>query len=122
MTPEIMEPYHPEADRENFPGFSFRRPPKEGPAVLGEIEYPILRCMIDENWHVHNTCYLDMVREILPAETDPESFTELEAAYRKEVKPENGSVIVTYGKEEENTVVRILDKEDRSLHAEFVLR
>ena len=122
LTPEYMDPYEQEADHEAFPGFSFRRPPKEGPEVLKEIEYPILKAMIDENGHVHNTCYLDMVREILPAETDPESLTDLESCYRKEIRPETGHVTVTYGREGEAHVVRILDPADRSLHAEFVLR
>ncbi|MBQ5953164.1 MAG: hypothetical protein IJL47_03855 [Lachnospiraceae bacterium] len=122
LTPEIMDPYQSEPEHQNFPGFKFRRPPKEGPSVLREIEYPILRCMIDENGHVHNTNYLDMVREVLPEELDPEDFTGLEAAYRQEVKPENGSVIVTYGREGDSHIVRILDKEDHSLHAEVVLQ
>lgn len=122
LTPELMDPYRPEPERKNFPGFRFRRPSKEGPAVLAELEYPILRAMIDENGHVHNTCYLDMVREVLPEAVDPESFTELEAAYKQEIKPENRSVLVVYGKEEEQHIVRILDKADRTLHAEFLLK
>ena len=122
LTPEYMDPYEQESDREVFPGESFRRPLKEGPGILRQIEYPILKAMIDENGHVHNTCYLDMVREVLPEGTDPEDFTFLEAAYRKEIKPELGHVTVTYGKSEEGSVVRILDPADGSLHAEFVLR
>ena len=121
LTPEVMDPYEQEPDHEAFPGFSFRRPPKDGPEVLAEIEYPILRAMIDENGHVHNTCYLDMVREVLPADVDPESLNDLESAYKKEIKPDTGHVTVTYGREGEKHVVRILDPADRSLHAEFVL-
>ncbi|MBQ6293895.1 MAG: hypothetical protein IJK77_08510 [Lachnospiraceae bacterium] len=122
LTPEYMDPYEQEADHAVFPGEGFRRPPKEGPEVLRQIDYPILKAMIDENGHVHNTCYLDMVREVLPEETDPESFTFLEAAYKKEVKPDLGRVTVTYGRSEEGCIVRVLDPEDGSLHAEFVLR
>ncbi len=121
LTPEIMDPYEQEPEREVFPGESFRRPPKEGPAVLAEIKYPILKCMIDENGHVHNTSYLDMVREVLPEDVDPESLTRLESSYKKEIKPETGYVIVSYGRENEDHVIRILDPADRSLHAEFVL-
>ena len=62
------------------------------------------------------------VREVLPEELDPEDFTGLEAAYRQEVKPENGSVIVTYGRDGDSHIVRILDKKDHSLHAEVVLQ
>ena len=122
LSPEYMDPYEQEPDHENFPGENFRRPPKEGPEVLRKIDYPILKAMIDENGHVHNTCYLDMVREVLPGELDPEDFTYLESVYKKEIKPETGHVTVTYGKEGEDHVVRILDPADASLHAEFVLR
>ena len=72
--------------------------------------------------HVHNTCYLDMVREVLPEDVDPEDLLYLESCYRKEIRPGAGQVIVTYGREEDAHVVRILDEEDGSLHAEFVLR
>ena len=78
--------------------------------------------MIDENGHVHNTCYLDMVREVLPEKLDPESLTYLESCYRKEIRPGAGRVRVTYGREEDAHIVRILDEEDGSLHAEFVLK
>ena len=122
LTPELMDPYRPEPERKNFPGFRFRRPPKEGPAVLAELEYPILRAMFDENGHVHNTCYLDMVREVLPEGLDPESFKDLEAAYKQEIRKEDRSVLVVYGKEEDWHVVRILDKTDRMLHAEFLMK
>ncbi|MBR4166121.1 MAG: hypothetical protein IKR43_07775 [Lachnospiraceae bacterium] len=122
LSPEYMDPYEQEPDHENFPGEGFRRPPKEGPEVLRKIDYPILKAMIDENGHVHNTCYLDMVREVLPGDVDPEDLLYLESCYRKEIRPGAGQVIVTYGQEEDAHVVRILDEEDGSLHAEFVLR
>ena len=122
LTPEYMDPYEQEENHAVFPGESFRRPPKEGPEVTRQIDYPILKAMIDENGHVHNTCYLDMVREVLPEGTDPESFSHLESCYKKEIKPELGHVGVVYGREGEDHIVRILDPEDGSLHAEFVLR
>lgn len=122
LTPEIMEPYQQEPDREVFPGESFLKPAREVPDVLNEIRYPVLKAMIDENGHVHNTAYLDMVREGLPEELSPESLMSLDSVYKKEIKPETGQVIVTYGRTGAAHVIRILDPTDRSLHAEFVLK
>ena len=86
MTPEIVEPYGPEPERQTFPDYVF---PREAPAFEAErtVSLQMSRSMIDCNDHVHNVAYLDLFTEALPEDEDMDLYSDLTLVYRREIKP-----------------------------------
>lgn len=87
LTPELMDCYGIEPE----PAFppeqdKFDRMRIKVPATR-EATFSITKPMIDCNQHVHNSSYLDLVREALPDAIDQRLFNQLEIAYRHEIAP-----------------------------------
>lgn len=120
ITEEIMAPYESEPDRVNFPDYV----PSKGKApeeydFMGTVK--TMKSMIDCNHHVHNSCYFDLLNEILPETISQNDFNDIEIVYKKEVKPES-EVCVTFkdGEEVSYGVVKSIDGE--TIHSVFILK
>lgn len=120
LTPELMDAYGCEPERQNFPGFRFQRVNKRGSSALSSIEFKVTKAMIDCNHHVHNPAYMDFAAEVLPEGLDTSLFDHLEISYKKEVKP-GETVSVEYAREGEKHMVFVSDPTDGSLHAAIAL-
>ncbi len=120
MTPEIVEPYGPETDRQNFPGYAF---PREAPAFTPErtVTVQVTRAMIDCNDHVHNVAYLDLFAEALPEDEDMDRFNDLTLVYRREIRPRQ-RVTAVYGRAGEERVVLLKEADKDQVHAFLLLR
>lgn len=118
MTPEIVEPYGPEPEKQTFPGYAF---PRECPAFEAErtVEAQVTRSMIDCNDHVHNVAYLDLFTEALPEDEDMDRFNDLTLVYRREIRP-GQRVTAVYGRAGEERVIAL--KEGDLDHAFLLLR
>ena len=120
MTPEIVEPYGPEMDKQNFPGYAF---PREAPAFAPErtVEVQVTRAMIDCNDHVHNVAYLDLFEEALPEDEDMDRFHDLTLVYRREIRPRE-RVAAVYGRAGEERVVVLKEADTDLVHAFLLLK
>ncbi len=120
MTPEIVEPYGLEPDRQNFPEYVF---PREAPAFLPErtVTVAVSRAMIDCNDHVHNTAYMDLFSEALPENEDMDRFNDLTLVYRREIRPRE-QVEVSWGKAGEERIVLIREAGTELVHAFLLLK
>ena len=120
MTPEIVEPYGPETDKQNFPGYAF---PREAPAFAPErtVEVQVTRAMIDCNDHVHNVAYLDLFEEALPEDEDMDRFHDLTLVYRREIHPRE-RVTAVYGRAGEERVILLKDGDTDLVHAFLLLK
>ena len=120
MTPEIVEPYGPETDKQNFPGYAF---PREAPAFAPErtVEVQVTRAMIDCNDHVHNVAYLDLFEEALPEDEDMDRFHDLTLVYRREIRPRE-RVTAVYGRAGEERVILLKEADTDQVHAFLLLR
>ena len=120
MTPEIVEPYGPETDKQNFPGYAF---PREAPAFAPErtAEVQVTRAMIDCNDHVHNVAYLDLFEEALPEDEDMDRFHDLTLVYRREIRPRE-RVTAVYGRAGEERVVVLKEADTDLVHAFLLLK
>lgn len=120
MSPEIVEPYHPEPDKQNFPGYAF---PREAPAFTPErsADVQVTRSMIDCNDHVHNVAYLDLFTEALPADEDMDQFNDLTLIYRREIRP-GERITAVYGRAGEQRVVLLKEAGTDLLHAFLLLK
>ena len=118
MTPEIVEPYGPETDKQTFPGYAF---PREAPAfeTLRTVELQVSRSMIDCNDHVHNVAYMDLFTEALPEDEDMDRYSDITLVYRREIRPRQ-RVAAVYGRAGEERV--LLLKEGDLVHAFLLLR
>ena len=120
MTPEIVEPYGPETDRQTFPGYTF---PRESPPFTPERTalVQVTRAMIDCNDHVHNTAYMDLFAEALPEDEDMDRYHDLTLVYRREIRP-GQRIKAVYGRAAEERIV-VLNEEDTDLvHAFLILK
>ena len=120
MTPEIVEPYGPETDKQNFPGYAF---PREAPAFAPErtVEVQVTRAMIDCNDHVHNVAYLDLFEEALPEDEDMDRFHDLTLVYRREIRPRE-RVTAVYGRAGEERIVVLKEADTDLVHAFLLLK
>ena len=120
MTPEIVEPYGPEMDKQNFPGYAF---PREAPAFAPErtVEVQVTRAMIDCNDHVHNVAYLDLFEEALPEDEDMDRFHDLTLVYRREIRPRE-RVTAVYGRAGEERIVVLNEADTDLVHAFLLLK
>ncbi len=120
MTPEIVEPYGPETDKQNFPGYAF---PREAPAFAPErtVEVQVTRAMIDCNDHVHNVAYLDLFEEALPEDEDMDRFHDLTLVYRREIRPRE-RITAVYGRAGEERVVVLKETDTDLVHAFLLLK
>ena len=118
MTPEIVAPYGPETDKQNFPGYAF---PRECPAFepVRTVDVQVTRAMIDCNEHVHNVAYMDLFLEALPEEEDMDRFADLTLVYRREIRPRQ-RITAVYGRAGEERVIALKEAEGDLIHA-FVL-
>lgn len=88
---------------------------------LSNIEFKIIRSMIDTNHHLHNIYYLDIAKEVLPEEVYRKNqFNDFEVMYKKEVKYED-TVKVFYSYENDKHIVTIKNNEETELHAIIVM-
>ncbi len=120
MTPAIVEPYGPEPDKQNFPGYAF---PREAPAFIPErtAEVQVTRAMIDCNDHVHNVAYLDLFNEALPEDEDLDRFNDLTLVYRREIRPRE-RIRAVYGRTQEGRAVLLGEEGTDLVHAFLLLR
>ena len=120
MTHEIVEPYGPETDKQNFPGYAF---PREAPAFAPErtVEVQVTRAMIDCNDHVHNVAYLDLFEEALPEYEDMDRFHDLTLVYRREIRPRE-RVTAVYGRAGEERIVVLKEADTDLVHAFLLLK
>ena len=118
MTPEIVEPYGPETDKQTFPGYAF---PREAPAFEAErtVTVEVSRAMIDCNDHVHNVAYLDLFTEALPDDEDMDRFDEVTLVYRREIRPRQ-RITAVYGRAGEERILAL--KEGDLVHAFLILK
>ena len=103
MTPQIVDPYGPETDKQTFPGYAF---PREAPAFEAErtVDVRVSRSMIDCNDHVHNVAYLDLFAEALPEDEDMDRYNDLTLVYRREIRPWE-RIVAVFGRAGEERVV-----------------
>ena len=120
MTPEIVEPYGPEPDKQTFPGYAF---PREAPAfrVENTATVQVTRSMIDCNDHVHNVAYLDLFEEALPEDEDMDRFHDLTLVYRREIHPRE-RVTAVYGRAGEERIVVLKEADTDLVHAFLLLK
>ena len=120
MTPEIVEPYGPEPDKQTFPDFAF---PREAPSFEPErtVSLQVSRSMIDCNDHVHNVAYLDLFTEALPEDEDMDRFDDLTLVYRREIRPRQ-RITAVYGRAGEERVVLLKEADTDLVHAFLLLR
>jgi len=120
MTPQIMDPYGPEPDKQTFPGYAF---PREAPAFRAErtADVQVTRSMIDCNDHVHNVAYMDIAEEGLPAGVDMMDFSDITIVYRREIRP-GERVRVDFGRTETEAVILIREAASDLIHAFLTLR
>lgn len=90
--------------------------------VINKIDFKITRNMIDVNMHLHNTYYLDIVKEVLPEEIALKNeFNNFEIMYKKEIKL--GEIVkVIHVKEDEFNYVIIKSEDESILHAIIKLK
>lgn len=85
--------------------------------VINKVKFKITRNMIDINMHLHNTYYLDIVKEVLPEELALKSeFNNFEIMYKKEIKL-GENVKASYIREEDFNYVIIKNEDESVLHA-----
>ena len=120
MTPEIVDPYGPETDKQTFPGYAF---PREAPAFEAErtVEVQVSRSMIDCNDHVHNVAYLDLFTEALPEDEDMDRYDDLTLVYRREIKPRE-RITAVFGRAGEERVVLLKEAATELVHAFLLLK
>lgn len=120
MTPEIVEPYGPETDRQTFPDYVF---PREAPAFAAErtVTMEVTRSMIDCNDHVHNVAYMDLFAEALPEDEDMDCFSDLALVYRREIRPRE-RVEAVCGRAGEERVVLLREAGTDLVHAFLLLK
>ncbi|MBQ7279031.1 MAG: hypothetical protein IJR17_07555 [Clostridia bacterium] len=117
ITPEIMAPYKPEPERQNYPDFAFPREPAAFEPVW-TLQTSITRAMIDCNHHVHNVAYLDLALEALPAAVDMDAFSHMTVVYRRQILP-GERVKLSYGMAGSKHIVTITEAETNTLRAFF---
>lgn len=119
MTPEIIEPYGPETDRQTFPGYVF---PREAPAFepIRTVQVQVSRAMIDCNDHVHNVAYLDLFNEALPEDEDMDRFSDITLVYRREIRPRQ-RITAVFGQTEAGRVVVLKETDGDLVHAFLLL-
>ncbi len=120
MTPEIVEPYGPEPDKQTFPGYAF---PREHPAFEPErtAALQVTRAMIDCNDHVHNVAYLDLFIEALPADEDMDLYTDFTLVYRREIRP-GQPITAICGRAGEDRALVLKASDSDQVHAFLLLR
>jgi acyl-ACP thioesterase len=120
MTPEIVEPYGPEPDKQTFPGYAF---PRECPAFqpVRTVPVQVTRAMIDCNDHVHNVAYLDLFQEALPKDEDMDRFGDFTLVYRREIRP-GQRITAAYGQAGADRVLALKDEDGEQVHAFLLLR
>lgn len=80
---------------------------------ISQIDYKITKNMIDVNNHLHNTYYMDLAKEVLPYESEPNDF---EIMYKHEIKL-GETVKVMYSKKDDFYYVTIKDTQETKIHA-----
>ena len=120
MTPEIVEPYGPEPDKQTFANYVF---PREAPAFMPErtVTLQVSRSMIDCNDHVHNVAYMDLFDEALPEDEDMDRYDDLTLVYRREIHPRQ-RVTAVYGRAGEERVILLKGADTDQVHAFLLLR
>lgn len=114
LTAEILEKYESEniSVLDDETNYKLEVPTE----YLNKCEYKITKNMLDMYNHVHNTFYLDFVKEVLPEECSDKEFSELEIMYKKQILG-NENVKVFYSKIEEDNYVVIKSEDENTLHA-----
>lgn len=116
ITPELLEPFDPEPDEINYPGFVFPLFRRIDMDILAAQEMEIDRMMFDYNGHVHNSVYLNMAEQILPEDLFRKGFDDMLIVYKMEITSET-RVLLEYSVREEEHVVAVRRIADRKLHA-----
>lgn len=119
LTEEVIGVYKNEPEHKNFPNYQFEKINEDELNFISKIEFKVNKSMIDYNNHVHNTAYLDLVREILPEEMDKINYNNIEIAYKKAIKPHE-KVIIEYAKKEDKNYVFIKNEDESMLHSIIV--
>lgn len=120
LTPEIMDPFGCEPEHQNFPDYRFPKAKSLTLPVLAEGFFPVYKSMIDCNYHVHNTAYLDLAAEILPEGVDTKHFNHVEVSYKHEIKP-GETVKLEYSFDDGIHYVMIKDQAGEEIHARIAL-
>lgn len=80
-------------------------------------EYKILRSDIDVNEHVHNLNYFNIAYEALPSEIyNQKEFDNIEIIYKKQIKY-GEEINAFYAKENNEHIIAIKSKDQKTLHA-----
>lgn len=116
ITPEIMQPYHPEdvAVFETEPEINKLIEPTTYSSVYS---YTVQRKDIDINNHMHNVSYLDLAYEVLPEEVYANTqFNHVEIMYKKEIKL-GDTVKCLYTQLDGSSYITIKSEDETTLHA-----
>ena len=79
-------------------------------------EFQIYKSMIDINNHVHNTYYLDFLKEVVPEEIQNKEINELEILYKNQIFYDD-TITILYSKELENNYVVIKSDDSKKVNA-----
>ncbi len=117
LEPDMMAAYQPE-DHEVFPGYEF--PKIEQPEnIINQSYYDINSMMIDFNNHVHNTTYLDLAKEVIPAEVLDNPIDNIEIIYKKEIKL-GDRVKIQYSEDNGKKMVTIKSENELLQHGQII--
>lgn len=120
LTDEIMDVYGREPQHKNFPEFKFTETVGMDFPVVSKIRFKINRSMIDFYNHVHNSSYMDLVKEVLPECINDINFNNIEVSYKKEIKLHE-EVLLEYATDGKKKCVFIWDENKHVLHATVVM-
>ena len=120
VTPEHMEPFDPEPDKQNFPEFSFPTLRKFELPVLQRQEITADRSMVDYNDHVHNSNYMDLADLVLPEDVYQTTFDDVMIIYKLEVCC-GDRIALEYSENEGKHYVAVRSVPKGKLHALIVM-
>ena len=115
LTPKIIEKYQCEDKKVFEEDYTLKL--KEPSTVISRQEHKAQRRDIDINKHIHNLYYLDYAYEALPEEIyEQPECDNIEIMYKKQIKF-NDEFECLYTREENQNIITIKSKDEKTLHA-----
>ena len=119
LDPQRMESYGPEPERFSLPGFRFSRILPDAAQPSGVL-LTVGDNLIDENAHVHNSAYPELILPAFPGEINPEFFHETEIQYFREILP-GQQILIERTEKSGSHCVWIRDAGGTAVHAVIIL-
>ena len=119
MTEKLMEGFGTDEEK-NFPDLNYLNPRKFSVNAMQTQTIQLHRSMDDYNGHVHNSMYLEIAQEALPADLYRGTFGEIEIAYKNEITS-GSEVLLEYAEGNGECRIAIRSPEDGRLHGAVVL-